>query len=442
MNGAHSDRPRRPWAARRFLLVAALFLALTWTAVEARYRNSGAGGCGDFIDSLTGVQDGDALSPMYDAGEGRNSGGATINQDVIIEGRWTPPSDGSGGFICPEANGVYETSTTMLTAGFTYGSSAQRSALFGFGGPVLQLDPAVKNYLMYATDFYIQQNEAVNGGGLFGTGMISATLRFEQVGFIPRPSSIASVTGNGGGLSLDIDGGSRLTIENSQFSDLAADNGGGFDLTVRGNSHVTLSGVQVTNNSANSGRGGGGRLIIHSGYVTITDSLFSGNSASVEGGALRIERVGNTGPAEVWIVNTRFTGNSAPINADISTSGSGLTVHVLNQTARLPLVTSNSTPGARIDKITRSGNTYVVEFTPVGFAPQPTGRHVHFFFDTVPPAQAGVPGSGPWYMYAGTSPFNLWGVADRPAGATRMCILVANADHSVIQGTGNCVRLP
>ena len=39
----------------------------------------------------------------------------------------------------------------------------------------------------------------------------------------------------------------------------------------------------------------------------------------------------------------------------------------------------------------------------------------------------------------GPIPFKGYKVSDRPAAATKMCILVANMDHSVIQGTGNCV---
>jgi hypothetical protein len=59
-----------------------------------------------------------------------------------------------------------------------------------------------------------------------------------------------------------------------------------------------------------------------------------------------------------------------------------------------------------------------------------------------------MPGGGPWQLYPaaagqpGTSPFTLLTVASRPANATQMCILVANADHSVNQGTGNCAALP
>jgi hypothetical protein len=48
-------------------------------------------------------------------------------------------------------------------------------------------------------------------------------------------------------------------------------------------------------------------------------------------------------------------------------------------------------------------------------------------------------------LYGGPSPFTGYSFADRPFGpdgAEQMCILVANPDHSVRLGTGNCVKLP
>jgi uncharacterized repeat protein (TIGR01451 family) len=126
-----------------------------------------------------------------------------------------------------------------------------------------------------------------------------------------------------------------------------------------------------------------------------------------------------------------------------------LTDYVLAETRTavfLPLVTNGmaAQPGlsATITDITLAGSQYAVTFATAGFTPDIMHTHVHFFFDTVPPEQAGVPGTGPWYVYGGGSPFTGYGLADRPAGATRLCVLVANHDHSVIQGTGNCVILP
>jgi hypothetical protein len=60
----------------------------------------------------------------------------------------------------------------------------------------------------------------------------------------------------------------------------------------------------------------------------------------------------------------------------------------------------------------------------------------------VPPDQAGMPGSGPWYVYGGGSPFMGYGTANRPPVATQLCALVANPDHSIVLNTGNCYNLP
>lgn len=97
---------------------------------------------------------------------------------------------------------------------------------------------------------------------------------------------------------------------------------------------------------------------------------------------------------------------------------------------------------ARITGIEVLNGRYSVTFETGGYTPKLPGQHVHFFFDTVTPQQAGVPGSGPWFVYGGGSPFTGYSPGERPAGARQMCILVANPDHSVKQSTGNCFPLP
>ena len=117
-------------------------------------------------------------------------------------------------------------------------------------------------------------------------------------------------------------------------------------------------------------------------------------------------------------------------------------IEIPGQTTSLPENT------ARINNIAVQNGHYVVDFETFGFEPLVRGQHVHFFFNSVPPEEAGVPGSGPWQIYPtgpgepNTSPFTLYTVDQRPEGATQMCILVANEDHSVNQDTGNCVDLP
>ncbi len=107
-----------------------------------------------------------------------------------------------------------------------------------------------------------------------------------------------------------------------------------------------------------------------------------------------------------------------------------------------PVPTVPAGPFVQITSVTEENGRYVINFQPFGYTPTLPGTHIHFFFNTVTPENAGVPGSGPWKLYGGSSPFTEWTVADRPASATQMCALVANADHSIQMETGNCVNLP
>jgi serine/threonine protein kinase len=115
-----------------------------------------------------------------------------------------------------------------------------------------------------------------------------------------------------------------------------------------------------------------------------------------------------------------------------------------NTPTEIPTPTNTLPPlYVRINNITiNSSYQYVVEYETFGYTEALPGMHVHFFFDTVPPDQAGVPGSGPWILYGGPRPFTGYETGDRPGSAMQMCALVANADHSVIQESGNCFDLP
>ena len=99
-------------------------------------------------------------------------------------------------------------------------------------------------------------------------------------------------------------------------------------------------------------------------------------------------------------------------------------------------------PYARINQITIESGLYIVEYETFEYQEALPGMHIHFFFDTVPPDQAGAPGAGPWHVWGGPRPFNGYGPTGRPGSATQMCALVANPNHSIISGTGNCVDLP
>lgn len=99
---------------------------------------------------------------------------------------------------------------------------------------------------------------------------------------------------------------------------------------------------------------------------------------------------------------------------------------------------------ARINNITiNDQNRYVVEYETFEFVERiPCNYNVHFYFDTVSQEDAGVPGSGPWIAHGGPRPFTGYAVSDRPPDARRMCIIVANSNHTIHLDSGYCVGLP
>lgn len=111
----------------------------------------------------------------------------------------------------------------------------------------------------------------------------------------------------------------------------------------------------------------------------------------------------------------------------------------------IPPTPTPDTPYVLISDISVDGsNYYVVDYEVHNFPDSPQ-LHVHMFFDTVPPDQAGSPGSGPWKLTwgpYGDPPFRQYAVSERPSGANQMCALVANPDHSVQADSGNCMDLP
>jgi len=109
-----------------------------------------------------------------------------------------------------------------------------------------------------------------------------------------------------------------------------------------------------------------------------------------------------------------------------------------------PTATSTLPPlYVRINEITvNESGFYVVDYETFGYTEQLPGQHIHFFFNTVPVEQAGSPGTGPWKLYGGPRPFEVYRVVDKPAAATQMCALVANPNHSIIPESGNCFDLP
>ncbi|MEX1007761.1 MAG: Hsp70 family protein [Acidimicrobiia bacterium] len=124
--------------------------------------------------------------------------------------------------------------------------------------------------------------------------------------------------------------------------------------------------------------------------------------------------------------------------------------------------TSGSSRCAFLTDVRLDGETYIATYVVQGFQPiifepnvkgKPSDHHVHFFFDTVGADHAGsnTPQPGIWEVWDKDSghgelrfdAFNLTNQNDKGGeGATKLCILVADKDHGVEAGSGNCLPLP
>ncbi|MGD8586719.1 MAG: hypothetical protein PVJ75_15330, partial [Chloroflexota bacterium] len=145
------------------------------------------------------------------------------------------------------------------------------------------------------------------------------------------------------------------------------------------------------------------------------------------------------------VVATPTVAATEPPTSTPTDAPSPTATHTLAPTQPASTATPTTAAGglsSQITNVTLQDGVYVVNYQTAGFTESLPGLHVHFFFDTVSPENAGVPGSGPWILYGGPRPFTQYTAADRPSGASQMCILVANADHSVQAGSGNCYPLP
>jgi hypothetical protein len=399
----------------------------------AGFRSFGPGGCGNFADALARAEAGDVLPAMSG---GTNTGSTTITETVVLQGGWSPPTQ------CPNQGGVndFDSAAAMLGAGFTFDRDDLSQLNPDGSNPVLPLN-LDSGQTLVLQNLTMDSFASGDGAGISGVISDGARLRIENLKFDGTESG-----NNGGGIALKVYGGSQVIISESTFNSNFADNGGGFDIELYDNSSLLIENSTFIDNraTAGDGNGGAGRIQIDSGTVTIRNSTFTNNKAdNGDGGALWIERItGGVGNASVVVDRVTFSGNTANGENDLYV---GRNVSLLNERLYLPLLQralSDSGYGVMITSIELDEAQYKVNYTTTGYTPALPGRHVHFFFDTVPPEQAGIPGSGPWFMYGGPNPFTEYNIKDRPKGATRMCALVANADHSVIQGTGNCVMLP
>ena len=105
----------------------------------------------------------------------------------------------------------------------------------------------------------------------------------------------------GGAISVSV--GSTVTVNNSTFINNSASSSGG---AIRNNGTVSITNSTFTGNSASSGG-----AIHNLGSLTITDSTFTGNFASIQGGVI------NNTVGTVTINHSLFTTNTSPLGGAV-----------------------------------------------------------------------------------------------------------------------------
>ena len=168
-------------------------------------------------------------------------------------------------------------------------------------------------------------NTAGNGGALFNQG----TANIDKVLFDGNhANTLTGVSSSGLGGAIynreDTNKDNILTINDSIFQNNDASMFGGAIVNYTG--HAVVTGTDFINNSITgaSATGADGGAIANRATMEISNSVFTGNSAGSHGGAIRNAHLGDPGvqAAEITISNTTFENNhTAGTGGAISNSG-------------------------------------------------------------------------------------------------------------------------
>nr|MBP9664221.1 VCBS repeat-containing protein [Pyrinomonadaceae bacterium] len=224
---------------------------------------------------------------------------------TLIEGELTVNNDGFFSIQGPAANLLTITGNnssrvfyltggaTVTLSGITVTGGNGSGISSGSGGGIYN-----DNCVLSITNAVIAANSANFGGGVF-----SSSPFFDVVNSTIRNNNALMA---GGGV-LNVNAG-VMNIENSAFSENSGSDGGG--LRNSGGS-VTIEGSSF---SANSSENGGGIQNVDSGVLSIKNSSFTENNATLSGGG-----IGSTGT--LTILNTTVDGNTTGPNG----TGGGIT---------------------------------------------------------------------------------------------------------------------
>jgi hypothetical protein len=302
------------------MLIIAGSLVILQLNAQARVKGGGPGCGGTLATLLAEVDDGDTILNL--TGSAWESDGALITKNILLQGGWeliTPPC------------------TSTDTTNFQFVWPTERSILSHFGSPVAQIDPSVISLTLQYLDIESSGGTIAQGAGISGTisGTITSTARVLLENLVITNNT---ATNGGGGLYLEVRGGASLIISGTQIAGNNAGTGGGFEIHVFDNSQVIIQNSQISTNTADSGNGGGGRILIHSGSVSLVNTaIFNNQAAAGFGGGLSVEGTGS-GPAYLILQNTVITGNNANIDDNLHHNN----VIVLDKQSFLPIIRKNS----------------------------------------------------------------------------------------------------
>ena len=182
--------------------------------------------------------------------------------------------------IAPSAGGAIFNFGNTTISGSTFTNNASTT---GDGGAIYQgVNGSVPSLTVNSSKFY--GNSALNGGAI---NVFSGTLSIES-------SIFEANSGTGTGGAIFADGGVKLSINSSQFTNNSQVAGGAIYINMAVYADAELNPVSITSSvfKGNNSTGGSGGAIFALSDLKITDSTFGGensadkNSASVDGGAI------------------------------------------------------------------------------------------------------------------------------------------------------------
>jgi hypothetical protein len=293
-----------------FLVLALFLVSVVWSTparaatVTVTDCSAPGGAAGRLVEVITAAADGDTVNFSC-------SGTITLTATLTIDKNLT--LDGSGQTVT--ISGGNAVRVLMIDLGMT----VALNQLTVSGGTVTGPAGGIYNQgMLTITDSMISGNSATTGaGGIFNIGTLTVTnstisgnsTTSGSGGGIYNNSSASlaaansTISGNsaptaGGGIYNNTSG--TVAITNSTLSGNSASNGGGI-YNSSGTSALTIANSTFANNS-----GALGGAIQNRATASITNSTFSGNTATNRGGAI----MGWTGGVST-IINSTLSGNGA-----------------------------------------------------------------------------------------------------------------------------------